>query len=71
MQRSGKYVTITPPHGPSTVVKLPGFSLVPFFREWDNETYARFLEEFWSKWGITFDQIFVPPNSVRTYFTDV
>ena len=70
MARSGKYVSITPPGEQSTVVKVPGFSLVPVFEEWDNKIFARFLEEFWAKWGITYDEIYFPPDSIRSYLSD-
>jgi hypothetical protein len=70
MARSGKYVSITPSGEQSIVVKVPGFSLVPFFEDWDNEVYAHFLEQFWTKWGIAYDQIFVPPDSIRTCLSD-
>ncbi|MBC7878288.1 MAG: hypothetical protein H7Y59_14050 [Anaerolineales bacterium] len=49
------------------VIKLPGFSLAPVFDEWDNQVFARFLERFWSKWGLTYEEIFTPPNSFRSY----
>jgi hypothetical protein len=67
MARNGKYVSLTSPANQTTIVKLPSMSLVPIFDEWDNRIFARFLEEFWAKWGITFEEIFIPPNSIRTY----
>lgn len=70
MDRSGRYVSVTPPGEQSTVVKVPGFSLVPVFEEWDNEVFARFLQEFWAKWGITYDEIYFPPDSIRSYLSD-
>jgi hypothetical protein len=70
MERNGKYVSLTGKDNKTTVVKLPGFSLVPIFAEWDNKIFVRFLEEFWKKWGITYDEIFIPPNSIRTYLAE-
>ncbi len=70
MARPGKYVSITPPGEQSTVLKVPGLSLVPFFEDWDNVVYASFLEQFWSKWGITYGQIFAPPDSIQTSLSD-
>jgi hypothetical protein len=67
MVRDGKYVSMTTPENRTTIVKLPGWSLEPIFSKWDNKIYVRFLEEFWAKWGITIDEIFVPPNSIRSY----
>jgi hypothetical protein len=69
MIRSSKYMSVTAPGAPPIVVKIPGFSQAPWFEEWKDEIFARFLESFWSKYGITFDEIFVPPNSVRTYLS--
>jgi hypothetical protein len=68
MDRSGKYVSITPPGEQSTVVKVPGFSLVPVFEEWENKVFARFLEDFWAKWGITYDEIYFPPDSIMKVY---
>jgi len=65
--RNSKYVSMTTTENQTTVIKLPGFSLAPVFDEWDNQQFARFLEDFWSKWGITYDEIFIPPNSFRSY----
>lgn len=70
MVRSSKYVSLTPPEGRSTVVKVPGYSLVPVFEDWDNSVFGRFLEEFWEKWGITYEEIYSPPDSVRSYLSD-
>jgi hypothetical protein len=68
--RDGRYISLTTPENKTTVVKLPGFSPVPVFEDWNYEIFAHFLEEFWSKWGVSFDEIFVPPNSIRTYLGD-
>ena len=70
MVRDGKYVSVTSPENGTTIVKLPGFSLAPVFSDWNYEIFARFLEKFWVKWGISIDEIFIPPNSIRTYLGD-
>lgn len=67
MVRDGKYVSITTPENKTTIARVPGYSLAPIFGDWDYEIFARFLERFWFKWGISFDEIFVPPDSTRTY----
>ena len=70
MIRDGNYLSMTSVKNRTTIVKLPGLSLAPIFDEWNDEIFARFLEEFWAKWSIPFDEIFVPPNSVRSYLGD-
>ena len=70
MARSSKCVSITSPGERSTVLKVPGFRLVPVFEEWDNKVFARFLEQFWAKWGITYDKIYFPRDSIRSYLSD-
>ena len=67
LARAGGYVIATPPAGPSTVYKLPGFSLMPVFGEWENQTSACFLAQFWAKWGVSYDEIYSPPDSIRSY----
>jgi hypothetical protein len=69
MVRNGSYLSMTSKNK-TMIFKSLGFSLAPVFADWDYEIYARFLEGFWSKWGIKFDDIFVPPDSVRTYLAD-
>jgi len=67
LARDGKYISITTPENKTTIAKAPGYSLAPVFDDWNYEIFAHFLEKFWAKWGITFDDIFVPPDSTRTY----
>jgi len=67
MVRDGKYISITTPENKTTISKVPGYSIASVFDDWNYEIFARFLEKFWSKWGISYDEIFVPPNSTRTY----
>lgn len=67
MVRNGKYMSMTTQENQTMIIKLPGFSLAPVFEEWDNQLFARFLESFWSKWGLIYDEIFIPPNSFRSY----
>ena len=70
MDHSGGYASITQSGQQSSVFKVPGFSLVPVFGEWDNKVFARFLEAFWAKWGITYDEIYFPPDTIRSYLSD-
>lgn len=65
--RNSNYMGITDDENHSTVIKLPGYSLAPVFDEWDNQIFARFLARFWGKWGLTYEEIFTPPNSFRSY----
>jgi hypothetical protein len=70
MNRSGSYAFIAQPRQKSSVYRVPGFSLVPVFGEWDNRVFARFLEAFWAKWGINYDEIYFPPDTIRSYLSD-
>jgi len=70
MVRNSKYMAMTTSENQITVIKLPGFSLAPVFNEWENQIFARFLEKFWRKWGLTYEDIFTPPNSFRSYLEE-
>ena len=67
MVRNGNYMGMEISENQTTVIKLPGYSLAPVFEEWDNKVFARFLERFWGKWGLTYEEIFTPPDSFRSY----
>lgn len=68
MNRTPKYMMILPEKvGEETLVispSLQGFSGKPIFDEWDQETYAYFLAQYWYNWGVKFEDIFVKPNLV-------
>lgn len=67
MVRNSKYMGVETSENQMSVIKLPGYSLAPVFDEWDNKIFVRFLERFWDKWGLTYEEIFIPPNSFRSY----
>ena len=68
--RNETYVSLTSKDNHSTIIQAPRMSVMPKFDEWDNKMFAYFLEEFLSKYGITFDEIFVEPNSIRSTLGD-
>jgi hypothetical protein len=67
LQRRATFVSATGRDEVPRIFSVPGWSLTPYFSDWKPELYARFLEEFWSKYGLELKDIFVPPDQVRTY----
>lgn len=71
LNRTPKTITIL--HDSETarpqVVSLPylGFSAKPIFDEWTARHYATVLLSFMSKWGYRLNDLYVPPNQVRSW----
>jgi hypothetical protein len=61
MIRSGKYVGLTSEIQTPTIVRIPGYSLKPYFDDWNYPILAQFLAEFWGKYGIKYEEIYNPP----------
>ncbi len=62
MTRSHKFVSVSSSTQDSTIAWVPGFSLKPYFSDWDFTILARFLAEFWKKYGLTYAEIYHPPR---------
>lgn len=69
MVRSGKYLSICPNSGSSSIYKMPGFSFKPYFDDWNPEIFTRFLAEFLGKYGYKHEDIFKPPYQL-TFLKD-
>ncbi len=44
-----------------------GFSFKPLFGKWDVAEYAKYLSHYL---GLRYDEVFFPPDKVRTYLVD-
>lgn len=67
--RSPKYITIASEHITPTLHQLPlaGYSLKPFYREWNMEHYAQVLAQYT---GYPVEELFSPPDRVWTWISD-
>lgn len=62
MTRTHKFISVSSPIQVPTIYRLPGFSLQPYFSDWDFPLLALFLAEFWKKYGLTYEEIYQPPQ---------
>lgn len=69
MIRNGKYIGVSSKTQGPTILSLPGFSLQPYFSDWNFPIYARFLVEFWEKYGLEYEDIYKPPR-IMTYLQE-
>jgi len=71
LNRTPKYLAVLP-HDPTKrfwVVSLPlaGFSSGPILEEWNIQEYAQFLAYYWRGRGLSFADVFRPPDQAMTY----
>ncbi len=66
LDRVPKYMNVSGPDGTMQIVSFPvgGLSGKPIFRDFEPETYARFLS--WST-GIPFEQLYFPGKGIWTF----
>lgn len=74
LKRTPKYMFALPEDENEKVqfVSLPlgGLSQGSVVEEWDQEEFAHLLATIWRKWGFDFDELFEPPNLVRSWMQD-
>jgi hypothetical protein len=58
-----KYLSVTPRlrEEPTSIYELPGYSLMPYFDDWNPSIYAKFLTEFLTKYGYSYEEVYKPP----------
>lgn len=69
MIRTGNYVGISSEIQVPILYSLPGYSLKPYFSDWDFPLLAKFLAAAWEKYGLNYDDIYKPPY-MRTYLQE-